>query len=184
MNHQFKRKRINYSVKTMMQLRMFVKVSVISLAGAALMAGIFYFYSNRAINDSYRQFHVHADNFLDFLLPAILLSMAVAIVVSAVVTLFLPIRYAGPLFRIERDLREKVGEGDLTVRFVLRPGDEVRDLADSINTCLDHLGTKISEMKKSVNDLETVVKDTHGEAADNSIALIKKIKEELEQFKV
>ena len=184
MDYSIKRKRINYSVKTKMQLRMFMKVYVISLTGAGLMAGIFYFYSNRAINASYRQFHQHADNFLDFLLPAIILSMLVTILLSAAITLFLPIKYAGPLFRIERDFREKVGEGDLTIRFILRPGDEVFDLADSVNTGLDNLGQKISSLKESVNNLESVIEGDKGKETQEVTVLVRKIKEDLNHFKV
>jgi methyl-accepting chemotaxis protein len=184
MDHSIKRKRINYSIKTNMQMRLFIKVFVISLIGLGIMASIFYFYSDRAINASYRQFHVQADNFLDFLLPAILLSLLATIVLSAAITIFIPIKYAGPLFRIERDLRERVSTGDLTVRFTLRPGDEVTDLADAVNSCLETLGQKITKVRKSAEDLDAAIKDTNGAGASAAKDIIKKINEELKQFKV
>jgi methyl-accepting chemotaxis protein len=179
-----KRKRINYSIKTNMQMRMFFKVFIISLIGVGLMASIFYFYSDRAINDSYRQFHVHADNFLDLLLPAILLSLLVTIILSAAITLFIPIKYAGPLFRIERELRERIGAGDLTVRFTLRPGDEVKDLADAVNSCLETLGRKVAKVRKSAEELDAAMKDKDRAGDSAAKEIIKKIKEELNQFKV
>ncbi len=157
MKTQIRRKNLNFSVKRKMQIRLFAKILGISMTGVGIMAIVFYFYSDRAINSSYRQFHLHANNFLDLLLPAIVSSLALALIVSAVITLFLPIKIAGPLFRIERDLKEKVAKGDLTVRFQLRPGDEVSELANAINECLKNLGRKIKELKRSAKDLESIV---------------------------
>jgi hypothetical protein len=78
-----RRKTINYSVKRNMQIRLFLKVLSISLIGIALMAVIFYLYSNREINENYRQFHIHAQNFLDYLLPAVALSVLAAVFSAA-----------------------------------------------------------------------------------------------------
>ncbi len=83
-----RRKTINYSVKRNMQIRLFLKVFSISLIGIALMAVIFYLYSNREINENYRQFHIHAQNFLDYLLPTVALSALAAVFSAAAITIF------------------------------------------------------------------------------------------------
>jgi len=180
----YKRKRINYSIKTQMQVRLFLKMLSVSLVGVGLMGAIFYFYSDRVINNSFQQFHVHAQNFLDLLMPAIILSLLAAVILSAVISLTLPIKYAGPLFRIERELRAKVGAGDLTVRFKLRKGDEVKDLADAINDCLENIEKRIVKLKNSAEDLDAVITNTDHKANEEIRQHITKMKEELGKFTV
>jgi methyl-accepting chemotaxis protein len=184
MSNKNRRRRLNFSVKRQMQIRLFIKILGIALIGVGIMAVVFYFYSDREINSSFRQFHVHANNFLDLLLPAVVSSLVVALIVSIVITLFLPIKIAGPLFRIERDVKEKVNKGDLTVRFKLRKGDELGDLADSLNVCLETLRQKIGIAKKSAEDLEPVISGMKGTEGKDVNRLVKEINENLRYFKV
>ena len=176
----YKRKIINFSVKKHLQLRLFVKVLGVAVVGIGIMAAIFYFYSNREINDSYKQFHIHAKNFLDYLLPAVVLSLIAAVIFAIGITMFFPLRIAGPLFRIERDLKEKVSEGDLTVRFKLRPGDEVEDLADSINMSLEKLGARIKSIRAATEKLTSRISAEDKEASE----LIKELNNILKEFKL
>lgn len=178
-----RRKTINYSVKRNMQIRLFLKVFSISLIGIALMAVIFYLYSNREINENYRQFHIHAQNFLDYLLPTVVLSVLAAVFSAAAITIFFPHKIAGPLHRIETDMKEKISKGDLTVRFNLRNGDEVSDLAEAINNSLEKLKHKIEKVKKPAEELETVVNKTEGNTDKNTVDLIKQINEALREFR-
>ncbi len=179
-----KRKIINFSIKRQMQIRLFIKILGIILIGVGLMAAAFYLYSNREINASYRQFHVHADNFLDLLRPAIVSSLLLALFASVLITLFLPIKIAGPLYRIEREMKEKVAKGNLTVRFILRKGDEMGELAESINYCLESLGKKIETTQKLANDLEARMSQTEETDRRDMQDLVKKIKESLMHFTV
>lgn len=181
MGDKNRRSIINYSVKRKMQIRLFIKILGIILIGVGLMAVVFYFFSNREINASYRQFHIHADNFLELLRPTVLLSIFLALLASIAITVFLPIKIAGPLFRIEKDIKEKVANGDLTVRFILRKGDEIGELADAVNLCLENLGKKIESTQKLTDDLESRLSGTEG---DEIKGLVMKIKENLMQFKV
>ena len=180
----YKRKRINYSIKTQMQVRLFLKMLSVSVVGVGIMSAIFYFYSDRAINNSFQQFHVHAQNFLDLLMPAIILSLLAAIIVSAIIAVALPIKYAGPIFRIERDLKTKVGAGDLTVRFKLRDGDEVKDLADAVNDCLEHIEKRIVNLKNSAEDLDAIIANSDHKKNEEIRQLITNMKEELGKFTV
>ena len=178
------RKPLNYSINRKMQIRLFMKVLGVSIVGAVLMAVIFYFYSNRLINDSYRQFHVHAQNFIEFLWPAIFLSLITAIFFTTAITLFFPLRIAGPLYRIERDFMDKVHEGDLTVRFKVRKGDEGRELADTINASLDNLRNKIEMIKKPVEELEFAIINQKDNKDKEVERLVKKISKSLQEFKL
>ncbi|MBI5666335.1 MAG: methyl-accepting chemotaxis protein [Nitrospirae bacterium] len=181
MGDKNRRSIINYSIKRQMQIRLFIKILGIILIGVGLMAVVFYFFSNREINSSYRQFHIHADNFLDLLRPTVFMSIGLALLASIAITVFLPIKIAGPLFRIERDIKEKVANGDFSVRFYLRKGDEVGELANAVNICLESLGQKIETTQKMADDLEARLAGVN----DNDIkALVAKINNNLKQFKV
>jgi methyl-accepting chemotaxis protein len=181
---EHKRKRLNFSIKKKMQIRLLIKVLGIVIVGVGLMAAVFYFYSDREINSSYRQFHIHADNFLELLQPAVITSLVLALVVSVIITLFLPIKIAGPAFRIERTLRENVVNGDLTVRFTLRKGDELGELADALNKCLENTAQKIAAAQKMAEDLESCISDKSHPDNKNIEGIAMKLNEQLKQFKV
>ncbi len=183
-NRRNRRRRINFSVKREMQLRLLLKLVSIIGVGIGLMGLIFYFYSNREIGATYRQFHIQARNFLDYLLPAVMISLVLAFLASLAITIFFPHKIAGPLFRIERDLREKIGGGDLTVRFKLRKGDEVHDLAKALNESLEMLQTKIANVKKPVEQLDALITKKGGLEDKEMETLIKEIKKAVDVFKV
>jgi methyl-accepting chemotaxis protein len=147
------RKMINFSVKSQLQFRLLYKVMGIVFIGVGIMALIFYFYSNREINDSYRQFHVDAKNFLDYLWPAVISSLVLSTLAAIVITLFLPQRLAGPLYRIEKDLNDIVSKGDLTHRLTLRKGDEVTDLAEAVNMTVASLRQKLEKISAPAVEL-------------------------------
>ena len=96
MNTKNRRRIINFSVKRQMQLRIFAKILGITLIGVGLMAVVFYFFSSREIDSSYRQFHIHAKNFLDLLLPTVLLSVVLALIASVAITVVSSARYGLP----------------------------------------------------------------------------------------
>jgi methyl-accepting chemotaxis protein len=177
------RKLINYSIETKLQIRLFIKVLGVALMGITLMAVIFYFYSDREINDSFKLFHIHAQNFTEYLFPAAALSAAAATFFAILIALFLPISIAGPLYRIEKILKEDVAEGNLSVRYELRKGDELKELANALNISMEKLGSRIKEVRESGKKLESTVarqenpdKETH--------ELTKKINEQLDYFRL
>ncbi len=130
------------------------------------------------------QFHVHSKNFLDYLLPAVLLSILAAVLSSAAVTIFFPHKIAGPIYRIEQAMNEKISNGDLTVRFMLRKGDEEGDLAEALNSFLDKLKDKIENAKKPAEQLSAVINSEKYQDDKAARELVKKINEALNEFKV
>lgn len=162
---KIKRSNTNYSIKPRFQIRLFLKVASIVLVSIAVTSMVFYFYSNREITASFKLFHVNATNFLDYLVPAILTAMVAGLFIAIAMAYFFPHPIAGPLFRIERDIKERIGNGDLTVRFNLRKGDELKELAESINIALERLSLTIKDMKSISDDLFKVIstnENTHG----------------------
>lgn len=180
MPKKYNRKTINFSIKKQLQIRLFIKVLGVALIGIGLMAAIFYFYSNREIGGSYKQFHVHAKNFLDYLLPAVVLSIVAAVLFATAITLFFPLTIAGPLYRIERDIKDRVAEGDLSVRFNLRKGDEVDDLANALNISFEKIGGTIRNMQDTAVKLKSIASDKDPEIKK----LVNDLNEEVQKFKL
>lgn len=178
-----RRRKINFSVKREMQFRLLFKIITIIFVGVGLMGLIFYLYSNREISHSYRQFHVQAKNFLDYLLPAVVVSLAIAFISSLAITIFFPHKIAGPLFRIERDIKERVAKGDFTVRFKLRKGDEVHDLAEALNSVLESLSIKIGKIKKNVEGIDNLLKAEEPDIKEVETA-VETLRKEIDSFKV
>ncbi len=178
-----RRRRLNYSIKRQMQMRLFLKVLSVVLLGLVLSSAIFFYMSNQEVGETYRQFHIQARNFLDFLLPGIAIAFMVGLVVAISIALFFPHKIAGPLYRIEREVKEMVGEGDLRVRFTVRDGDEVGDLADALNTMVGKLRTKIERLNAVADELSALSEDQNidRERLRETVGMLERI---LKEFKL
>ncbi len=153
MEGKVRRRIINFSIKREMQIRLLLKLMVIVLVSVGSTGVFFYLYSNQKIGQSFTQFHIQARSFLDYLLPAVVSATLLGILVAFVMALFFPHKIAGPLYRIERDLRERVGRGDLTIRFRVRRGDEMGELAESLNVMVERLAEKMERIDASTQEL-------------------------------
>ncbi len=178
-----RRRRLNYSIKRQMQIRLFFKVLSVVLFGLVLSSAIFFYMSNQEVGETYRQFHIQARNFLDFLLPGIVIAFTVGLVVAISIALFFPHKIAGPLYRIEREVKERVGEGDLRVRFTVRDGDEVGDLADALNTMVGKLRTKMERLNAVADELSALSEDHNidRERLRETVGMLERI---LKEFKL
>lgn len=89
-------------------------------------------------------------------------------------------KIAGPLFRINRFLRS-VASGDLSARLTLRRGDELHDLAETINEMTSDLKNRVKKMKGVVNmsklELEKLKRELGKELPEIDI-----VKREVENF--
>ncbi|MBI5560781.1 MAG: methyl-accepting chemotaxis protein, partial [Deltaproteobacteria bacterium] len=169
-----RRRKLNYAIKREMQLRLLLSVMVIVLVAVGLTSGFFYFLSNREVGQTYRQFHVNAKNFLEILLPGVIIAFVLGIISATGMAVFFPHRIAGPLHRMENDLKEKLGEGNLTVRFSVRKGDEVGELAAALNITVDKLREKIERIGAATEELKAAVKVVW--AAENNKRLVEEAK--------
>lgn len=162
-NNRQKRSIINYSIKRQMQLRLLVKVMIVALIATGLASTVFYLYSSQEVGQSFKQFHINARNFLDFLFPAIIIALVIGVVIAFGIAIFFPHKIAGPLYRIERDIKERLGEGDFSIKFTVRKGDEMADLADALNIMIGKLRLKIDQIKASSDTLLSSISNTNKE---------------------
>jgi len=142
----------NFSIKKRLQWRILVKIWSIILASLFVTGIIFYFYSDINVGKSYRLFHVKAESFLDFLIPVLLTGFFASLILGVVASLFFPHAIAGPLYKIERELVD-IGKGDLRKEIKIRKGDELKDLADSVNIMVRGLRDNI----KAISDISVEI---------------------------
>lgn len=87
------------------------------------------------------------------ILPKLILTEAAILVLTFCLCVWFTQRIAGPLHRMQRVTRE-IGEGDLTQVVMLRPSDELKELADSINLMTTGLSGRVRRLNEVVQGLE------------------------------
>jgi methyl-accepting chemotaxis protein len=178
---KYKRKRFfNYSIKGRLQFRMLFKIWMILFVSLLLAGIVFYFYSDINVGKSYRLFHVKAKNFLDFLLPVLVCGFVTSLVLGILVALFFPHAFAGPLHRIENELRE-IGKGDLSRRIALRKGSEVHELADAVNDMATGLREQVRGIKAAGDEINDFIQKVSPENVEESLRRLKEANGRLQE---
>lgn len=84
-------------------------------------------------------------------------------------SIYLSHRIAGPLYRIEKDLKALSGDGDLTRVFRLRKNDEMQEVAQAINVMLAGLRDRIAGAREErEKELEKITRLADGCCAGES----------------
>ena len=176
----YKRKRFfNYSINKRLQIRMLFKVWAIVFISLLLAGIIFYLYSNINVGNSYRLFHVKAKNFLDFLLPVLVSGFFASLILGVLIALFFPHAFAGPLYRIEKELAG-IGGGDLTKKIRLRKGSEVPELVDAINAMVADLRAQVQKISDAAEEMGGIIKKSSSQGADETLGKIEEANKRLQ----
>lgn len=73
-------------------------------------------------------------------------------IVFSIAGILLSHKVAGPIFRVER-VAEELSRGNLDIKVKFRKGDELHDLANSLNTMIDGIKSIVREDKVITNRL-------------------------------
>ncbi|MBU0682473.1 MAG: methyl-accepting chemotaxis protein [Proteobacteria bacterium] len=149
----YKRKKLNIGVKREFQRWLLLRILGAVVFSALVAALVLYFYSRKELGDSFYTAHITVRRVSDLLLPVILAGSAVSLISGLLIALFLPQKIAGPLYHVEEDFR-RVGEGDLTVKIVLREGDPLQDFAAVVNSSIAELQGRVAEVQLGLKDVE------------------------------
>jgi len=139
-----KRKKLNLKVKEQFQKWLLVRILGTVVLSSLVAAIILYLYSSQEIGESFYEAHIKIRRVSDLLIPVILAGSFVSLLSGTLVALFLPQKIAGPIFRIEEDLKE-IQAGNLKKEIRLREGDPLKGLARTINTTISFLSSKIDK---------------------------------------
>lgn len=152
------RKKLNLAVKREFQRWLLRQVLIAVAVSAVLAAIILYFYARQEVINSFFDAHVKIRRVSDLLLPVVCAGSAVSLVVGLFLSLFLPQKIAGPIYRIEKGLKE-IATGDLTVVIKLRDNDTLQDFAESVNQTTAALRGQVHQAKTGCMALEQAILD-------------------------
>jgi methyl-accepting chemotaxis protein len=161
----YKRRKLNLAVKRDFQMWLLIRILGVAVVSSLVAVLILYFYSRQEISTSFYSAHIQIRRVSDLLFPVMAAGALVSLLGGMVLAAFLPQKIAGPIYRVQKSL-EAIGDGDLTENLVLRKGDPLKDLADSVNETTDGLRSRIQEIKEIQRELDKVVVSLeHREAA-------------------
>jgi len=142
-----KRKKLNLRVKKGLQTWMLVRMAGALLICALISGVILYFYAHQRIEDSFYDVHLQLENISDLLLTIIVSGAGFSFLAALLVVIFIPQKIAGPVFRMEEDLK-MIREGALHKRIKLRQNDPMQDLALAINNTVSVLVERLEKAEE------------------------------------
>ncbi len=118
--------------------------------------------------------------------------LIIFVLAVAFASIFVSHKLAGPIYRFEKEAKA-IGEGDLTVKFKLRKGDELKELADALEKMVGFLRSKIANALRSVKDISDGLEKLSlkaGESAEDKRTILSiktglsKLEEGLSSFRI
>lgn len=155
-----KRKKLNLTVKKDFQTWLFLRIMTTIFVSAVVAVLILFFYARREVGESFYGAHIEIRRVSDLLLPVILAGSVVSMVSGALIAIFLPQKIAGPIYRLENNLKT-VGEGNLTVSTTLRSGDVLKDFALKVDDTVSLMRSRIVQLKEIHAELGEFVKKSN-----------------------
>lgn len=195
---KFKRKKVfidkNFQVKFILKALLPVVGAVILLSGMGLWQ-ISYLRANfhfNSFNEMIIKISPHIEKIgnssqtlFDFLQNILILSsitlLVLMVIYVSVIFLYLSHRIAGPVFRFNESF-DKLREGDLTEKIVLREKDEFKELAISYNSLSDFLQEKVKKIHKYNLGLDSTLASLKEKSGDEPRAEIEKIEKNIKNI--
>ena len=153
-NRPYKRK--HYFIKKTFQATFILKFCLIILLGAVISTFLLLMLSQNTLTSSFHQSQLTIKNTATAILPSVILTNLITLglisLAAIVIILFISHKIAGPMFRLENDVKE-IGKGNLTKRIRLREKDQITELAEEINRMTDSYHKKIIDINTRVENI-------------------------------
>ena len=157
-------------IKKEFQFRFILKFCMILLAGILISTTLLFFFSQDTLTSSFSHSRLVIRSTGEAMLPAIiytnLISLALIIVTTIIVTLYISHRIAGPIFRLESEIK-RIGTGDLTKTVTLRNKDQMLEFAERVNEMTSALHQRVSEIKRQVDAIADAASQSDSAATIN-----------------
>ncbi|MBF0523414.1 MAG: hypothetical protein HQL24_10230 [Candidatus Omnitrophica bacterium] len=183
------RKFTRYFVKKEFQLDLVFRFWALLIVSAILAMGALFFIIKNFSASQFLFFKflsglndLHSRNLLAIALISIILITSI----SVIIIIYYAYRIAGPLFNIERKVKEIGETGDLTRKIRLRSEDDgqVKDLAKNINKALENIESLIYRIKVRADQMDDELvrlKESNSlEEAKSSAEQIQSLKKDLD----
>ncbi|NCB37890.1 MAG: HAMP domain-containing protein [Erysipelotrichia bacterium] len=150
------RRRKKYFIKPGFQSRLTAIFILIVIIVANIVGALVYGFSVEKLESNLveeAKLPVDSKQLGQALLPGVIIAELISIFVVAFICIFVTHTIAGPVYRMEKVVRN-IGEGDLTHFIKLRPKDELKDLADSMNEMTMGLRNKVISFRENVAQIQ------------------------------
>jgi methyl-accepting chemotaxis protein len=145
--------RRQYFIKKDFQTRFIVKFILVLVIGGVISVGLTMLTTRGTLTTSYVNSRLLIQNTPLAIMPSVVLTTLITIVVVgiviAIVTLLVSHKIAGPMYRFEKDI-ERIAGGDLKNHINLRKGDQFQETVKTLNSMIDSLNLKVTEIRKDV----------------------------------
>ena len=149
-------KRRHYFINKEFQFKFILKFCLLILAGVVVSTALLLFFSQDTLTSSFQQSRLVIENTSKAILPALiytnLITLGLISFAAVIVTLFVSHQIAGPLFRLEKKIKE-IGAGNLTKNVRLREKDQLTAIAESLNEMTYSLHDNICEIQTMIKEL-------------------------------
>ena len=158
-----RRKFLKYFIQKDFQLKMICRFWFFLMTSALLSGFVLVFIAN---NISARDFLISqlsgglgAGKVFYHFLTVAMVSILLIISVSLVFIVYYAYRVAGPLFNIEKNLKEIGRTGDLTRKIKLRSGDEAnfKEFVETLNETLEDIEARVYSVKVRVDQISSEI---------------------------
>ncbi|AEH45658.1 putative methyl-accepting chemotaxis sensory transducer [Thermodesulfatator indicus DSM 15286] len=173
-----RRKKLNLKIKWELQKWLLTRILLAIFVSVSVALLILYFFSHKEIGESFYKAHFTIKYVSDLLLPIILLSGVICLAIGIFLAIFLPQKIAGPIYRVEEDLKYIRVNKDFTKKISLRKDDQFKSLAQEINLLLSEIKKDLLAIEKN---LEKIERDNSFNSKSQSLSAIKNI---IKQYKL
>lgn len=186
-------RRRKYLLFNSSQPELYGKLLLLFLIVLLVSSSIFYLLSRKEIEMEWYKAHSTLRFLTERLLPWLIFTDLAGIIVVATLLIFFTHRIAGASYRLRRDL-EEIRKGDLAKQIRLRKGDQLQDIAGSMNLALESIRESIEKISGMAFDAEmktnTVLhylsnNDGGAQAREEAVRLvhiIRRMREKLQSF--
>ncbi len=162
----YKRKKLNMQVKRELQMWLLLRILGVVMLSSLVAVLILYLYSRQEISTTFYSAHIQLRRVSDLLFPVLVAGGVVSLLSGLGLAIFLPQKIAGPVFRIQKGLA-RIQAGDLTENIILRKGDILTDLAESVNDTTADYRTRVLALKSLQKELEQLAVTLENEQLEN-----------------
>lgn len=140
-------------------LRLGLKFCLLVIVGVSGMTAIFYYFTQKSLGEVYGEAFFTIYKVKMTLFPIIFASgqslfiLCAVTLAIAIIALFYSHKIAGPIYRLEKDLRS-IGAGDLTIQTYFRTNDQIKQLAEDINELTRSLNHRVRVIGDGVSGLK------------------------------
>jgi methyl-accepting chemotaxis protein len=181
-------RRKNYFIKPGFQSRLTAIFILIVIIVANIVGALVYGFSVIKLEGSLvdeAKLPIDSKQLGQTLLPGVIIAELISIFIVAFICIFVTHTIAGPVYRMEKVARN-IGEGDLTHFIKLRPKDELKDLADTMNEMTMGLRNKVIGFKEEIDQIQkglALAKSTGNTSnLDQVIASVTSMEKTLDSF--